>query len=211
MSKFLYSTDSNTPQGDGSKRLSERFGIPEHEVKKLLYGEQARPNPTLPPQGVPVMITPPKERSYWNPISVLGALLGVIGILSLVALMMVLMNHRRPPFGAEFGMNQPPPMMRNEIPQPAQPMPPTAMTDSCCKTDKTPATADAQPEPTPEEQIPKAKPQRKAVHKATPSKGFVTSNSMEAEERLAELKADGNAKAKISSRKKDGVLMYEVK
>ena len=211
MSKFLYSTDSNAPQGDGSKRLSERFGIPEHEVKKLLYGEQARPNPTIPPQGGPAMINPTRERSYWNPISVLGALLGVVGILSLVVLMMVLMRHNRPPFGGEFGMNQPPPMMRDQTPQPAQTMPPTAMTDSCCKMDQTQATADAQPEPTPEEQAPKAKPHHKAVHKAKPSKGFVTSNSMEAEERLAELKADGNSKAKISSRKKDGVLMYEVK
>ena len=204
MSKFLYSTDSNTPQGDGSKRLSERFGIPEHEVKKLLYGEQARPNPTV-PQGAPVMINSTRDRSYWNPISVLGALLGVVGILSLVVLMMVLMRHNRP-FGGEFGMNQPPPMMHGEMPQP-----PTAMTDSCCKMDKTPATSDAQPEPPVEEQTPKAKPQHKAIHKAKPSKGFVTSNSMEAEERLAELKADGNSKAKISSRKKDGVLMYEVK
>ncbi len=209
MSKFLNSTDSNTPQGDASKRLSDRFGIPEHEVKKLLYGEQVRPNPTV-SQGVPTMIPATRDRSSWNTISILGALLGVVGILSLVVLMIFLMRHNRPgagPFGGEFGMNQPPPIMRSEVPH--EPMPPAAMPDSCCKKENPPTTADTPPEP--EAQTQQAKPQHKAIHKSKPSKGFVTSNSMEAEERLAELKADGNSKAKISSRKKDGVLMYEVK
>ncbi|HET9135811.1 MAG TPA: hypothetical protein VFO76_04175 [Candidatus Kapabacteria bacterium] len=201
MLRIQYAPDERSGSNDASKRLAERFGIPEEEVKKLITPKPNEPAPL--PKIEPIMKQNRDTRSGWNAISTLGALLGIVGILSLIVVIMMLMNHHHERMIVEH--IPPPPVLPTPAPAPA---PPAAapMPDSCC----TPAQAQATEEPKPETQ---AAPKHKVSRRSGTSKtsAYKTSNSMEAEERLAELRAEGNSKAKITTTKKNGVLMFEVK
>ncbi len=217
MALRFYAPDERSGSADASKRLSERFGIPEQEVRKLLYGSGSSaaptPPPPTPPPTPPVIQPPvimPQPEHHWNPVSTLGALLGVIGILALAAAIVIIMRvqHHEPPMIVDM-----PP--RHEMPAPAaEPPPPSAMPkDSCCQ----PSTAvtDKPTETAPAEEPKQEKPtvSKPAHHKVKTSSAaaYRTSNSMEAEEKLAELRADGHSKAKIRTITKNGVTLYEVK
>lgn len=204
--------DADERSTGASKRLSERYGIPESEVSSLLYGKTSAANESVPlPKFRGETSMPNTEKnSSWNPVSILGALLGVIGVLSLVVAIIVLQRHNGPdmPFGFHHEMSS----------QMSRPMPPEAimppespmMKDSCCMTPdekgmNSPTSA------APETQEPQ--PTQKKTQRTTKSapKGFTTSNAMEAEEHLADLRAEGNSKAKIRTSTKNGVTTYSVR
>jgi hypothetical protein len=88
--------------------------------------------------------------------------------------------------------------------------------DSCCQPSAAPAekpTTEEAPAEEPKTEKPAAKKSttRKPKAAASSSSAFRTSNSMEAEEKLAEMRADGRSNAKIKTIKKNGVTLYEVK
>jgi cytoskeletal protein RodZ len=202
MLRIQYAPDERSGSNDASKRLAERFGIPEEEVKKLLTPKSNEPAPL--PKIEPIIMNQNRDtRSGWNAISTLGALLGIVGILSLIVVIMMMMNHHHERMMVEH--IPPPPSAVLPTPAPAPPAAAT-MPDSCC----TPSSAQTTEESKTEEPKPQtpAKPKRKVSRQ---SSAYKTSNSMEAEERLAELRAEGNSKAKITTTKKNGVLMFEVK
>jgi hypothetical protein len=186
--------DEETPV----ERVSNRYGIPKSELEALIAGkplDKSEPHPLT--MGVlmdkqQTDIYMHDEKQSWSPIAVLGAILGVIGILSLIVLLVFIM---RTPKKTE------PVIARQEIaipdPVPVPVLPPI----------DTMASAPVEPlvEPTPN------KPQAAQKRKQVSSRSYLTTtNSLEAEEKLAELRAEGNRKAKINISSKNGVTTYKV-
>lgn len=215
MLRVLFDADERS--GGASKRLSERYGIPQDEVKKLLYGANA-PTPTASDVlsndsgGTPMPIT--EKNNRWNPVSILGALLGVIGVLSLIVAIIVLQRNG-PELPWEFHHTMPHDMVQSMPPEAVMPAPEAPKTmDSCCMKPNETSTSQSNTEAPVNDEAEAPKPVTKkthhSMHHQTP-KGFATSNSMEAEEHLAELRAEGNSKAQIRSSTKNGVTTYSVR
>ncbi|MBS1902338.1 MAG: hypothetical protein JSS75_01380 [Bacteroidetes bacterium] len=214
---FRAAFDANERSGGASKRLSERYGIPESEVQNLLYGTQSASAPNIPlpsVKGEPAMPTAVERNSRWNPVSILGALLGVVGVLSLVVVIMMLQRDRMPELPATTMHHlQMPPEMPPQAPPPA---PESGMAaaapkiDSCCMP-SSPKTTEETSANEPSSEKPSTTPKKRRTVSHPRSTGYSTTNSMEAEEHLAELRAEGNAKAKISSSTKNGVTTYTVR
>lgn len=150
----------------------------------------------------------PQKQSGWSPVNVLSAIVGVLGIMALT-IILISVIHRNNFYHMGAGM-PPPPMMTPNPPRPA-------MLDSSSSAPRKEGTAmtdrqdDAQkPSVTNEAgSNPDAKPHYRIIRHASP--GFSTSNSVEAQERLAEMRADGNSKAKIRQKTKNGITIYSVK
>jgi hypothetical protein len=192
--------DEETPV----ERVSNRYGIPKNEVEALIAGKplgKSEPHPLT--MGVlmdkqQTDLHMHDEKQSWSPIAVLGTILGVIGILSLIVLLVFIMRAPKRPE---------PVIVRQEIATPA-PMPVPVEAKPTLPPVDTIASAPVEP--------PTAEP-APAVRKATPKKKQVssrsyltTTNSLEAEEKLAELRAEGNRKAKINISSKNGVTTYKV-
>ncbi|HET6512621.1 MAG TPA: hypothetical protein VFH43_10550, partial [Candidatus Kapabacteria bacterium] len=95
--------------------------------------------------------------------------------------------------------------------------PPAAITDTVVKTD-TVATVDTvvTPAPVPAADATPAQPRRRTAARRASSSGsrnvaLTTTSSFSAQERAAELKADGNPNAHVRTRQKNGVTVYEVR
>jgi hypothetical protein len=202
------------PESKGSnepvKRLSERYNIPEKDVEALLYGSRApklevsgstkeKSMPQDPNYG------PPQKQSGWSTANILSLIVGILGIMALTIILVQVIHNGRHEF-PHYGMNIPPPPPIMPAPNPPQPMPDTSKNPN-------PATNHQQQETAPpaSQNEPESKPAK--IHRSAPhtSGGFMTSNSIEAQEHLAELRAEGNTKAKIRQMKKNGVTIYSVK
>ena len=178
------------------ERVSNRYGIPKSEVEALIAGkpiDKSEPHPLtmgvlMDKQQTDVYMH--DEKQSWSPIAVLGAILGVIGILSLIVLLVFIMRTPKKPE---------PVVVRQEI---ATPAPVTAEVNPVLPPIDTIASAQL-----PASDKPKAAPKKKQVS----SRSYLTTtNSLEAEEKLAELRAEGNRKAKINISSKNGVTTYKV-
>ncbi|HEY6172038.1 MAG TPA: hypothetical protein VIX80_07265 [Candidatus Kapabacteria bacterium] len=177
------------------ERVSSRYGIPQNEVEALIAGkpiDKSEPHPLtmgvlMDKQQTDVYMH--DEKQSWSPIAVLGAILGVIGILSLIVLLVFIMRTPKKPEAV---------VARQEI---ATPAPVTEVNPVLPPID---TIASAAP---PTSDKPKAAPKKKQVS----SRSYLTTtNSLEAEEKLAELRAEGNRKAKINISSKNGVTTYKV-
>ena len=216
--QIIFSPD--TEKGSGStepvKRLANRYGIPEKDVEALLYGSRAPKSEASgsDTKGKPMAddfrpnypVQPPRERG-WSPVNVLSAIVGILGILALTIILVNVL--RRPRFDHMSGFMMPPPRME---PQNA---PHPAMMDTTSSTPKETSSNDKPddiPPPASSNAIDsKAAPVKHHSTASHHSAGFSTTNSMEAQEHLAEMRADGNTKARIHSSSKNGVTIYNVK
>jgi hypothetical protein len=209
-------TDSGSGSSEPVKRLASRYNIPEKDVEALLYGSRA---PKSEASGSDIKgksmadefrsnYGAPQKQSGWSPVNVLSAIVGVLGIMALT-IILISVIHRNSMYHMGGGM-PPPPMMAPNPPHPA-------MLDSSSSAARREGTAmadkqeDAQkPSMTNEaESNPAAKPHYRIIRHSSP--GFSTSNSVEAQERLAEMRADGNTKARVRQKTKNGVTIYNVK
>lgn len=186
-------------------RISEKYGIPPEDVEALLGGKPvsaSEPHPLTMGALMKGNLNKAKnamnenERNSWSPVAVLGAILGIAGILSLIVLLVFITrwgHHGQQKIALRdtVVMQVPPP-----------PMPPpqidTAMTAS---------PRQMEPQTLPEAEKKPVAASHKNVHKPYLS----TSSSIEAEERLAELRAEGNRKAKIVRRTHGGITFFDVK
>jgi hypothetical protein len=206
-----FSPDASDSPGSGEpvKRLSERYNIPEKDVEALLYGSRA-PKGELGGSSTKDKTMPEIHNTNygpnrgWSPLTVISLVLGILGIMALSIILFHMLHHERHEFPPRFGGNMPPQMMPAPYPQP-QPTD-TVRTPS-------PAMNQAPEEPRPEVRYPYSEnPAPRKTHRpSTTSSGFSTSNSIEAQEKLAEMRADGNTKARIRSTKRNGVTIYNVR
>ena len=192
--------DDETPV----ERVSNRYGIPKSEVEALIAGKPL--GKTVPhPLTMGALMDKQQtdlhmhdEKQSWSPIAVLGAILGVIGILSLIVLLVFIM---RTPKKSE------PILAKQEIATPAPATEPVEAKPVFLPID---TVAPVPVEPLSSEPVsdkPKATPKRKQVS----SRSYLTTtNSLEAEEKLPELRAEGNRKAKINISSRNGVTTYKV-
>ncbi|MEP7235248.1 MAG: hypothetical protein ABI778_08130 [Ignavibacteriota bacterium] len=212
----LFSPDAEggSPKSEPVKRLANRYGIPERDVEALLYGSRA---PKSEPSGSDTKentmaedfrpnftIEPPRQRG-WSPVNVLSAIVGILGIMALAIILISVLNRHH--FEHYGGMMPPPP---HAMPMPEQPHPPVSEPASIPKDSSLGQRSDEVPPPAATNEI-ASRPAAKHRSSGRSSTGFTTSNSMEAQERLAEMRADGNNKAKIRGSSKNGVTIYTVK
>lgn len=186
------------------ERVSNRYGIPKNEIEALIAGKPVRKIEPHPLTMGALMDKPQTdshmndEKQSWSPIAVLGAILGVIGILSLIVLLVFIM---RTPKRSE------PILAKQEVPTTAPAIEPVEAKPVLPPID---TVSPIPVESTPSESVsdkPKATPKRKQVSQRS---YLTTTNSLEAEEKLAELRAEGNRKAKINISSKNGVTTYKV-
>jgi len=192
--------DDQTPV----ERVSNRYGIPKSEVEALIAGKplgKSKPHPLtmgalMDKQQTDLHMH--DEKQSWSPIAVLGAILGVIGILSLVVLLVFIMRTPKKPE---------PVLAKQEIATPAPVPDPVEAKPLLPPVDTIAPTPIEPPAPETATATPKAAPKKKQVS----SRSYLTTtNSLEAEEKLAELRAEGNRKAKINISSKNGVTTYKV-
>ncbi len=219
--QIVFSPDSGSGSGsEPVKRLAERYGIPEKDVEALLYGSRAPKGEALgfdineksmAEDFRPGYGTPPPRQSWWSPLNVLSVIVGVLGIMALTIILISVLQRGRNNFH-QFGNTMPPPpmIMPHNAPYPAQADTASAPARNMGMNDK----QDDVPSPSSRNEI-EAKPTPKRHHASaarhSSGGGFSTSNSIEAQERLAEMRADGNSKAKIREKTKNGVTTYNVK
>lgn len=181
------------------ERVSSRYGIPKNEIEALIAGKpigKTEPHPLtmgalMDKQQTDLHMH--DEKQSWSPIAVLGAILGVIGILSLIVLLVFIM---RTPKKSE------PILVKQEI---ATPAPATETVEAKPVLPPIDTLAPTPVEPASDK--PKAIQKKKQVS----SRSYLTTtNSLEAEEKLAELRAEGNRKAKINISSRNGVTTYKV-
>lgn len=189
--------DEETPV----ERVSSRYGIPKGEIEAFIEGkplDKSEPHPLtmgvlMDKQQTDVYMH--DEKQSWSPIAVLGAILGVIGILSLIVLLVFIMRTPKKPELAT---------VRQEIATPAPIAEPTKPIVPPVDT-IVPVPVEPLVQPSPDK--PTVAPKKKQVS----SRSYLTTtNSLEAEEKLAELRAEGNRKAKINISSKNGVTTYKV-
>lgn len=186
-------------------RVSKKYGIPPEEVEALLGGRPVRTSEPHPLTMGALMENANKaknamnenERNSWSPVAVLGAILGIAGIMSLIVLLVFLTrwgHHPMPKMALRdtIIMQAPPP------PMPPPPRPDTAMTS---------APSQAEPQALPEAE----KKPASVTHTSVRKPYLSTTSSIEAEERLAELRAEGNRKAKIVRRTHAGITFFDVR
>lgn len=209
-------------EGSGSndpvKRLAARYNIPEKDVEALLYGSRA---PKGEPQGSSIKETPmpedfrpnfsappPRGDRGWSPVNILSLVVGILGVMALtIILIVVLRNDGRREHEMmmrEHMMHMGPPMMRPPIQAPD-----TAVKKPGLSENTTPE--ENAPPPASENEMAKAKPAAKHHSSPSHSSGYVTTNSLEAQEHLAEMRAEGNMKAKIRQSAKNGMTIYTVR
>lgn len=214
--QILYSPDSEKSQGSSEpvKRLANRYNIPEKDVEALLYGSRAPKSEAL---GSDIKgksmadefrsnySTPPRQNG-WSPINVLSAIVGVLGILALTIILVGVIQRNHFYHMADGMMHPPPPMIAPNPPHPV--LQDTTVPRGMGMNDK----PDDIPQPATTNEIttkPAPKAHSHSIRRS--SNGFSTSNSVEAQEHLAEMRADGNTKAKIHGGTKNGVTIYTVK
>jgi hypothetical protein len=208
-------------EGSGSndpvKRLATRYNIPEKDVEALLYGSRApkgeqegssikdkpmpedfRPNYSTPP---------PRGDRGWSPVNILSLVVGILGVLALTIILIAVIHndgrHEREIMMRQHMMNMmPPPLMR-------QPPAPDTTKKSGISENTIPD--ESTPPPASENEMAKTKPASKSHHTAHSSSGYVTTNSLEAQEHLAEMRAEGNMKARVRQSAKNGMTIYTVK
>ena len=214
--------DKGSGNGETVRRLAERYGIPERDVEALLYGSRAPKSEAMgsdmKEKSMAEDFRPgyrgmsPQRDTGWSPLNVLSAILGILGIVAIIAMvMMFAMRNRREDFEG------------NRIPGTSTPMMATkpnsvGIKDSACCTPKKEAAAmntvpddDSMQGMSEETSNPKPSPKKhKAAHHHSAS-GFTTPNSIEAQEHLAEMRAEGNSKARIRQSTKNGITVYSVK
>ncbi len=214
---ILHSSDAETSLGSNEpvKRLANRYHIPEKDVEALLYGSRAPKSDAL---GSDIKgksmadefrsnYSEPSRQSGWSPVNILSAIVGVLGIMALT-IILISVIHRNHYYHMGDGMMHPPPppMMAPNPPHPVTQD--TAAPKSTGINDK----PEDMPQPATRNEI-TTKPAPK-IHSHSvrhSSSGFSTSNSVEAQEHLAEMRADGNTKAKIHGSTKNGMTIYNVK
>ena len=214
--QIIFSPDGEkgSSSSEPVKRLASRYGIPEKDVEALLYGSRAPKSEAsgsdtkgklMADEFRPTYnIQPPRERG-WSPINVLSAIVGILGIMALAIILVHVI--KRPAFEHMGGGMQPPPPMN--APNPPHP----AMMDTS-PTSKEPGISEKQddvPPPAQSNEIAPKQAPKKHHSTSHSSSGFRTTNSMEAQEHLAQMRADGNTKAKIHGSSKNGVTIYNVK
>jgi hypothetical protein len=215
---IFFSPDAETGSSSSEpvKRLSSRYGIPEKDVEALLYGSRA---PKREASGSDTKgklmadefrptynIQPPRERG-WSPVTVLSVIVGILGIMALTIILIAVLHRPHFEHFDHMGGGIPPPPQMN-APNPPHP----AMIDTASSPKEAGMTEkqDEVPPPAQSNEIIKKSP-KKHHASSSHSSGFTTSNSMEAQEHLAEMRADGNTKAKIHGSSKNGVTIYNVK
>jgi len=212
-----YSPDAETNTGSNQpvKRLAERYNIPEKDVEALLYGSRAPKSEALGSdmKGKSMAdefrsnYNAPPRQSGWSPINVLSAIVGVLGIMALTIILISVLQRHNYNRMADGMMHPPPPII---IPNPPHP----AMQDTSSSAPKNTSSneQDDVPPPATTNEI-NSKPTLKSHShiERHSSPGFSTSNSVEAQEHLAEMRADGNSRAKIHQSSKNGVTIYSVR
>lgn len=206
-----HGSDSSEPV----KRLAQRYNIPEKDVEALLYGSRTPKSEAwgsdtkgkpMPEEFRPVyQIPPPQQPSGWSAVNVLSAIVGVLGILALtIILIAVLKRHDFSHHPAD--MPPPPPMTAPErLHAEIQDSSKKDETSINNKQDDIPAPATKNEM----ENKSASKPHYRIIRQSSP--GFATTNSLEAQEHLAELRADGNSRARIRQSKRNGLTVYNVK
>ncbi len=215
-SQIIFSADTEKSSGSSEpvKRLATRYGIPEKDVEALLYGSRApkseasgsdRKGKPMADEYRPNFSVPSPHERGWTPLNVLSTIVGILGIMALtIILISILKRHE---FNPHMAGGIPPPMVT------PQNSPPPAMPDtSAPKETSMKEKSDDVPPPAEPNEL-EAKPAQKKHRSITThtSAGFTTTNSLEAQEHLAELRADGNSKAKIHQSSKNGMTVYNVK
>jgi hypothetical protein len=208
----------NTAEGSGTsetvKRLAARYNIPEKDVEALLYGSQAPKSEAfgsdikgkiMADEFRPGYEAPPPRHSGWSPVNILSLIVGILGIMSLSIILIHVLRDQKHDYNHIAGTPPPPTTAPNAPPAPVQ--------DSTYPRKDSSAFSEKPDEIPPTEiQNEAAKPapvkhHRTAIH----SSGFTTPNSMEAQEHLAELRAEGNTRAKIRQSLKNGVTVYSIR
>jgi hypothetical protein len=198
---------------DHARRLAERFGMTRADIEHLLTATQAEYSKDTPPPSA-LLPEPPIARPRSNPKPLSGGFLAVVFAVLLIGLGIAAslkqgcFPQRRERRIAEENRLHPKPVdtsKKTENPvaaqadssgeQPSAPIPPT----------------NVPPGQLPPESlagIPKS-----TAHHATPASPrplLQTTSNFEAEERLADLRADGNTKARIKSVRKHEAISYPV-
>lgn len=194
-----YEPPQRPSQQETIARIAERYGIPPEEVKAVITDRSVvsgNPHPmtlgTLMSDNEQTKGSSMAQSSRWTPASVLLALLGILGTLALIALVIFLLRLDLGPRTEKEVVT-----IRDTVA-----LPPPVLPDR--PADTTAVLSEALPPPEPV--------QRPVVRRRRAARPVLTtSNSIEAEERLAELRAEGNAKAKIRRVARGGTTIYEVR
>ncbi len=194
---------NQSSQSERAARLAERFGMTRADIEHLLtdtHGEYAnQPNRVVPPVVTPSE-TPVASSAQPRPLS--GGALAVIFSILLIGLAIALSlkqgyfpqrsdriaaaENRAAAKLADTTKNQD---------QSAAPFPPSVVPPG---------------ELPPESQVEIPRKIAHHVSAAAPRPLLQTSSEFEAEERLADLRADGNTKARIKSTRKHGTISYQI-
>jgi hypothetical protein len=213
---LLFSPDEAAGSGSSEpvKRLAARYHIPENDVEALLYGSRApkigqessslNETRTMQDDFRPSYGAPQRDRG-WSPVTILSIVVGLLGLMALTILLIAVIRkdnlHDRERIAYDR-MMIPPPIMHPPV-QPPQPQQDTTkkpgLSDNAQSADANPPSENEMAKPAPKHHTPR-----------TPS-GFSTSNSLEAQEHLAELRAEGNTKARIHESTRNGVTIYTVR
>lgn len=185
-------TEEGHRRSETARKISERYGVPKEEVDAIIADRRIQPGKPHPMTMGSLMkdshtttgsyMTQPHSR--WSPAAIVGIVLGILGILAIATLLVFILQEPRK---VEVVMQEPP---AEVIPAPE---PDTVFLAPV-----------AEPEPPP---APKPAVRRRTA----PAPVLSTSNSLEAEERLAELKAAGNSKARITRVTRGGTTIYQVR
>jgi hypothetical protein len=179
-------------------KISERYGVPPAEVDAIIMDRPVQPGTPHPMTMGALMKDTDKSKgsrmaqpqSRWNPATVVGTVLGILGILAIVTLLIFILRWDKEPKKAEVVAVKD-----------------TVFVAVASSLDTLPTIQDSDIEPAP---MPTTKPiVRRRRTAAAPL--LSTSNSLEAEERLAELKAGGNTKARIVRVNRRGTTLYQVR
>ncbi|MEI8134350.1 MAG: hypothetical protein WCH46_04620 [bacterium] len=215
---LMAADDSGSAKSDEPvQRLASRYNIPEKDVAALLYGSGA---PKVATEGSSIKGNtmaddfragygaPQMRDRGWTPMTVLSLVVGILGIMALAVLLVAILRHdgsneremmmrhhmmgmmpppmMRPPHGNDTAMGMRPPHSGN------------------------PAAVENEPAPSAQNEVDGPAPKVTKKHSARSTSGFTTSNNLEAEEHLAELRSEGNTKARIHESTKNGVTIYSV-
>jgi len=180
-------------------KISERYGVPPQEVDAIIMDRPVQAGTPHPMTIGALMKDTDKskgsrmaqQQSRWNPATVVGTVLGILGILAIITLLVFLLRWNKEP--------------KKEV---------VVVPDTTQDIVAAPPRLDSIPEEPIVEEAPEPVPPPKPVvrrRRTAPAPVLSTSNSLEAEERLAELKAAGNTKARIVRVNRRGTTLYQVR